>query len=254
MQPEFLELLCSPGDLRPLRLDHNVLITDDGRHFSIRDGIACFAEKELTRANKFWQMFYDRAAFAYDATVDLGNQLGFGSERRIRQEILAAMSLAPGDMVVEIGCGTAANRAAFAPEVAYVGVDISLNMLRHAQMKCASRNWLAYFVQARAEALPIRSANSDLTIAMGVLQHVSSPVLALEEITRLAKSGASILLIDERRSLSSLVRKLDPSLGPCAAKDALARLSEWCEKNLGLHTDDDQFFAEYFVLVLHSTR
>ncbi len=250
MDPELLELLCSPGNLQPLRVNNDHLLTEDGRIFPIRNGIPCFAMEGLPPRERFWRGLYDRTAFAYDATLHLADRLGFGNEERIRREVLARIKVEPGSLVVDVGCGTGASRAAFEPSVNYLGVDISLNMLRRARSKCIKQGWPAHFVQAGIEALPLRGAKADLILAMGVLQHLRNPGLALQEMARVAAGKARLLLIDEQRSLRPLLRKLQQTAHPRAPKQQMASLAEWCEAKLNLKWSDQQMFGEYYLLDL----
>lgn len=251
MQPEFLELLCSPGDLRPLQLKNDHLLAQDGRIFPIQNDIPSFADGISTRPG-FWQAFYDRTAFAYDATLHLADRLGFGSEELIRRELLTKIKVEPGALVLDIGCGTGASRAAFEPHVNYLGVDISLNMLRIARSKCIKHAWPAYFVQARIESLPLRSAKANVILAMGVLQHARNPNLALSEIARVAAHRSRVLLIDEQRSLLPLLSKLHQPIHSSIQKSEISQLAEWCKTKLNLKWSDQQLFGEYYFLELSS--
>lgn len=235
----FLNLLCSPRAHRPLQLADGGLMDDQGGRYPIREGIA-----QLLPAAKpgGWQRFYDAAAPAYDASVQLGDRLGLGSELRIRAEVLAKLGLPDRPVIVEVGCGTGANRAAFGAEARYVGLDLSFGMLRRAQRKTQALGLRSHWAQAEATALPIRDAQADLGFAMGVLQHVGQPAAALEELARITRPGASMLLIDERRSLKKLARRLS------LTNSGLQDLSNWLETQTNLHVIEAGFFSEYFVL------
>lgn len=252
MDPQFLESLCSPGDLRPLRVNNGHLETKDGRIFPIRNGIPAFAGQALSARSRFWQTFYDFSAFAYDPTLGLADRLGIGSEQRIRANVLARINLAPGSLIVDVGCGTGASRAAFAPKDNYLGIDISFNMLRRAQAKCAKQGWRTNFIQAHAGALPLRSKKADLILAMGVLQHLPYPALALQEIARVAANNARILLIDEQRFLRSLLRRLGQPIQSSKSSQTITQLGEWCQAKLNLRWSDQRTLGEYFILDLNN--
>jgi SAM-dependent methyltransferase len=85
------------------------------------------------------QSFYGRWARLYDL---LATAPGVTAWRR---RAVAALDLAPGDTVVEMGCGTGANlpylREAVGSEGAVVGVDLSPGVLARARDRIADRGW-----------------------------------------------------------------------------------------------------------------
>jgi ubiquinone/menaquinone biosynthesis C-methylase UbiE len=252
MQAELLDLLCAPRTLVPLRLEGDVLVEEGGSHrYPLRQGIPCLISEHLQIQSRLWQTFYDRAAFAYDATLRLAHWLQLGNEERIRTEFLSHLQVSPGSLIVDIGCGSGSNRAAFPIDATYLGVDLSFNMLRRAQAKCASHAWPAHFVQGDAEALPVRNQRADMILAMGVLQHLGHPGQALREITRVAKQKARVVLIDEKRSLYTLQRKLGWTAENGNAARQLAKFATWCNSQLNLETAEQEFFGEYFIMNLY---
>ncbi len=253
VQAELLDLLCAPESLMPLRLDGDVLVEEGGRHrYPVRQGIPCLINHPLQMHTRLWQTFYDRAAFAYDATLRLAHRLRLGSEEHIRSEFLGGLDISPRSLILDIGCGSGSNRAAFPTDAVYLGIDLSFNMLRRAQAKCASQAWSAHFVQGEAETLPLRSQRADLILAMGVLQHLSHPSLALLEMTRVARQKARILLIDEKRSLNALQRRMGWTGQNSDATQKLAAFADWCNANMNLEPVDQHFFGEYFIVDLYN--
>ena len=159
--------------------------------------------------HRFWRWFYDRAAFAYDAILHAADRLHLGSEGRIHRQILGGLASPARSVVLDLGCGTAASRPYLPTDIHYIGLDISPGMLRRARAKRAEQRWHAHFVQADAQALPFAAKGVDLILAMGVLQHVSTPDSAIGEMLRVAKIGARLLLIDERRAQARILRALN---------------------------------------------
>jgi ubiquinone/menaquinone biosynthesis C-methylase UbiE len=158
--------------------------------------------------HRFWRVFYDRLAFAYDAVLNTGAWLRVGSEQRVREEVIASLQFAEGGRVLEIGCGTAANRQYMRGHSSYVGLDISRGMLVRAKRKCAELGLGADFVQADAAALPLASNVAAFVLAMGVLQHTVDPGSAIREMQRVGKAKGRMLIIDERRSQARLLNAL----------------------------------------------
>lgn len=161
--------------------------------------------------HRLWRAFYDHVAFAYDATLQFADRLHLGNEGRIRRQVIAPLRFPSSARLLEIGCGTAANRLHLPAEFIYIGLDSSLNMLRRARARCARRNLRAHFVQGDAQAIPFQQASMDQVLAMGVLQHVVKPASSLTEMRRVAKPGAKLLIIDERRAASRIFPHLSMS-------------------------------------------
>lgn len=161
----------------------------------------------MSAPHQFWRVFYDRVAFAYDAVLRAGAWLHLGSEEHIRREVIGNLGLPAKARALEIGCGTASNRAHLPANVYFVGLDISRGMLTRARTKCAKLRLAADFVQADATSLPFSAGWADLALAMGVLQHVANPSEAISGMERVVHTGGRMLIIDERRSQERILQK-----------------------------------------------
>ena len=90
-----------------------------------------------------------------------------------------------GARLLDAGCGTGGNLAAFGPGR---GVDPA----PEAVAACRARG--LDVVQARLEALPFDDGAFDLVLATDVLEHVDDDVAALRELRRVAAPGAVLLV------------------------------------------------------------
>jgi ubiquinone/menaquinone biosynthesis C-methylase UbiE len=101
----------------------------------------------------------------------------------------------------------------------YLGLDISLGMLRRAQRRLAREQLSGHLVHADALSLPLMDEGFDFILCMGVLQHLAAPRKALNEMARVARSGARVLVLDEVSSARRLLKRLAiaPSENPPAA-------------------------------------
>jgi SAM-dependent methyltransferase len=102
-----------------------------------------------------WARVYDWFA---RATASVGG---------VRADCVAALDLAPGDTVVEFGCGPGVNlpvlREAVGPEGRVVGVDITPEMLGRARALVARRGWEnVHLVRGDATTPPVRRADGVL--------------------------------------------------------------------------------------------
>ncbi|WP_299069599.1 methyltransferase domain-containing protein, partial [Accumulibacter sp.] len=83
---------------------------------------------------------YRRRAKRYDLSIQLYRLFGFEMDR-YRQDAISALGLAPGDQVVELGCGTGLNfeyvQRIIGPEGKIVAVDLTDAMLDVARCRVA---------------------------------------------------------------------------------------------------------------------
>jgi len=149
---------------------------------------------------RFVQAMFDRIAPRYDA---MNRLLTLGLDQRWRRIALAAIAVGPGDVVVDLACGTgdlcelAAQRGA-----RVVGVDFAREMLRRA----GARRVGAALVQGDAMALPFANASaSAVTCGFALRNFVSlEPVIA--ECARILRPGGRVALLEVDRPTARLVR------------------------------------------------
>ena len=95
-----------------------------------------------------------------------------------------------GACVVDFGAGTGATTAAItAAGAEVVGVDLTLDMLR------ADRAHRPPAVNADATRLPFRARSFDAAMGAFVLSHISTPIDALAEATRVVRPGGAVLTV-----------------------------------------------------------
>ena len=156
------------------------------------------------------------AAARYDLLVWL---LTLGRERIFRDKILDLARLEPGDVVLDVGCGTGslAIRAKrwVGPAGAVFGIDPSPEMLARAGKKARKAGIEISLSQAPAQALPFPDGQFDAVLTTLVLHHL--PRRAREqcsrEMARVLKPGGRLLAVDfatpakeQRRLLGHLHR------------------------------------------------
>ncbi|MDI9883736.1 class I SAM-dependent methyltransferase [Streptomyces sp. HNM0645] len=109
---------------------------------------------------------------------------------------VAALDLAPGDAVLDAGCGTGRAlpvlREAVGPAGTVVGADLTLEMLKAAVG--AGRDRDAALLQADAARLPLRTASIDAVFASGLVAHLPNPAGDLCELARVVRQGGRLAL------------------------------------------------------------
>jgi ubiquinone/menaquinone biosynthesis C-methylase UbiE len=111
-------------------------------------------------------------------------------ERMRVNAILAFIKSSSHHRVLEVGCG-AGNVLERVNSNHRVGIDLSTFLLDKARTRLRTN---ASLVQANAEKIPLASAKFDRLICTEVLEHVQSPSSVLEEMARVAKDDAVIVI------------------------------------------------------------
>lgn len=125
------------------------------------------------------QGFYGRWARLYDVLARFTPGIG-----RLRREAVAALDLDPGDVVVDLGCGTGANlpylRDAVGPSGVVVGVDLTRGMLDRARALVEAEGWAnVHVVQGDAPTIPVRG-RIDGVLASFVVGMLEDPARAVD--------------------------------------------------------------------------
>lgn len=112
-----------------------------------------------------------------------------------------ALTLQPGDNVLEIGCGPGISLRKVACKVGrgglVGGVDVSTLAIKMARHKL---HWMiargrARVLQASAESLPFEAATFDKAYAVNSFQFWPQPQLALRDIARVLRPGGRLVIV-----------------------------------------------------------
>lgn len=121
---------------------------------------------------------YDRLAREYDE-----RWAGYiGSSVR---HTLDRLHVAPGEIILDVGCGTGALQKQLGDAV--VGVDLSTGMLAHASGTRAASDVMR---------LPFRAQTFDVVASTSSLHYWTEPIQALREIRRVIKPQGRLVLTD----------------------------------------------------------
>ena len=201
MKPEITEIIQTPGReaLEYTRKgEFEYLQTQAGTNYPVDRNIVFFLNQiSLTGNNEKYQKMYDRFAQYYDFATRLYALLNGGNERERVMQYLKFLNIKNNDKVIEISIGTGRNIKYLNPNAEYYGVDISIGMLRKCQRKMERLKRNIILLQAEAENLPIKDASFDVVFSAGGFNFFNDPGKAVNEMLRIAKSGAQLLIYDE---------------------------------------------------------
>jgi ubiquinone/menaquinone biosynthesis C-methylase UbiE len=151
--------------------------------------------------------FYTRWAGVYDLFASAAPGIG-----AVRRRAVDALGLAPGDTVVEMGCGTGANfphlRDAVGPEGSVIGVDLAGGALDRARSRIDRGGWENVgLVCGDATRPALRRA--DALLATFVVGMFDDPGGVVDRWCDLLGPGGRITLLNARRSTHSAAAPLN---------------------------------------------
>ncbi|MBI2872066.1 MAG: methyltransferase domain-containing protein [Chloroflexi bacterium] len=155
----------------------------------------------------------------------------FGRDRAIREKLIELASPAPGDKVLDVGCGTGTLAIAIKPQVGtgeVHGIDASPEMIQVAKEKSAKDGSDIDFRVALIEAIPFPDASFDLVTSSLMLHHLPDNLKAkgFLEIRRVLKPGGRFMVMDfAAHSHSRLGHHLPSILGHSRGESMVDKLT-----------------------------
>ena len=114
--------------------------------------------------------------------------------RAYKARTVELLRVGPGDVLLDVGCGTGHDTRALGAVAGSggvaIGIDASAVMLKAAETRGGA------YLQADARSLPFPDAAFDGTRIDRVLQHVAGPQQAVEELVRVTRPGGRVVAID----------------------------------------------------------
>jgi demethylmenaquinone methyltransferase/2-methoxy-6-polyprenyl-1,4-benzoquinol methylase len=169
---------------------------------------------------------YRKRAMRYDLAVWTYGLIGM-RERQYRRDAVSALSLSPGDSVLDLGCGTGLNfellQRAVKPQGSIIGVDVTDAMLDVARRRVAAAGWRNIeLVEADVKdyAFPSGLAGVLSTFAMSLVP----------EFDEVIRRGAGALRAGGRMALFDIK---NPESWP----DWMVRLTAWINQPFGVSVE-----------------
>ena len=126
----------------------------------------------------------------------------------------ALLTLTPTGSVCDVACGPGHLALSFVGRVSrIVGVDAAPNMLQHFERLAKKRNVKVETVRAYADSIPLPSNSFDAVVSRLAPHHFPDVTKTVHEMTRLAKPGGYVAVIDlegaENSALDDLNQKIE---------------------------------------------
>jgi SAM-dependent methyltransferase len=132
--------------------------------------------------------FFGARAAGWDAT--------FGDDLPAYAKAVETAEPTPGDLAIDVGCGTGralpALAAAVGPAGRVLGFDVTPAMLGAA--RAAGRHGCAGLVLADARRLPLPDAVAGVVFAAGLVHHLPNPAAGLMELARVTRPGGRLVI------------------------------------------------------------
>ena len=161
------------------------------------------------RASKVNELFA-RIARRYDFLNDLQS---FGLHRIWKRRVAELAKVAPGQQAIDLCCGTGDIAFAIAQRGAEtVGLDFSAQMLEVAaerqQKKTQTAGGKLKFQQGDAQDLPFADRSFDIVTVGYGLRNLTSWERGLDEMFRVAKPGARLIVLDFGKPANAVWRAI----------------------------------------------
>jgi ubiquinone/menaquinone biosynthesis C-methylase UbiE len=161
-------------------------------------------------SGKFQKNFYDKLAeergkegriFSCSAEERYNSRLVVNDEKAVKLfKNLFSRSLGEGKSgtVLDLCTGSGIHLPVLSQcAQTVVGADISIGLLKRAQeIRKELELDNTFLFQVRAEAIPLRDSACDAIIMIDALHHVENQQMVMEELRRVGKDGAPLLLIE----------------------------------------------------------
>ncbi|MDQ6747089.1 MAG: class I SAM-dependent methyltransferase [Candidatus Dormibacteraeota bacterium] len=191
-------VLACPGCQRPLREDDRGLACSRGHHFEALDGVFDLWPPAVPAPGLDW--FATPYGLIYDSAIKerglarLAGRLGWGTQiDRMFRMMDEGVKTNPGEVVLDVPVGGAPPLRAAPGRLkgTYIGVDLSLEMLRRAEAERRAEG-LRNVVLARGDIthLPLSDASVDRALCFNGLHVIPDKAAALAELHRVLKPGA----------------------------------------------------------------
>lgn len=154
---------------------------------------------------------YQRLSSMYDRMEGI-------AEQRYAPWRMQLWSQVKGLAILEVGVGTGKNMPYYPARKNITAIDLTPEMLEHAQKRAAALGLKVGLQLGDVQALSFPDASFDAAVATFVFCSVPNPVLGLCELARVVKPGGQVLLLEHMRSTDRTIGLLMDLLNPLVVR------------------------------------
>lgn len=196
------QLKCVPETIAGSEIISGRLINNLGTEYPIEAGIPDLTfPRQLEGEQKETLSYYENVADVYDDVAHLSFRIQNVDETKARQDFVRLLNLQPGFRVLELACGTGRDSGFIAERLNDTGQlylqDISRAMLIQSKKKLSGVSVPVEFVIGNACFLPFPDNYFDAVFSFGGLGVFGDIAKSLNEIVRVSKTGAKVVVGDE---------------------------------------------------------
>lgn len=185
-------------------------------YYPVINGIPHFIQPQaLTGQNRLIAKMYDLFSWVYRPFSKFSFAYIGMSEEEGRREVTDRLE-PKGGRVLEVSIGPGNNLPYLVgrPDVGEIyGLDISLGQLKRCREYVAHRGWDVQLQLGNAEQLPYQDNTFEAVFHVGGINFFTDKQRAIEEMIRVAKPGARILIADEYEKGAQWYEKISPAFG-----------------------------------------
>jgi ubiquinone/menaquinone biosynthesis C-methylase UbiE len=195
-------LNCVATDVTGDEIVTGRLVSASGQEFDIQDGIPDLTfPKSLQGEQKEAFDYYEGVADIYDEVANLSFRIQYVEETKARRAFVRLLNLHRAARVLELACGTGRDSEIIAGELDATGQfylqDLSRSMLLRCREKLTGAAVPVEFSVGNACYLPFPANYFDAVFSFGGLGVFGDIGQSLNEIVRVAKVGAKVVVGDE---------------------------------------------------------
>lgn len=191
MENQVLQFLRTPGELDTLNLleegngrkvERRLIGTRSRKEFPVYEGIPVLLNNSKLKAN--------HGCFRFRR----------GGEPEIRTELLGELEIKETDKVLQVSMGTGEDLGHLLKQGQYFIVDISMVKRKMCNKRNKNDSSNAVVVMGDAGNLPFAGDVFDSVFSWCTFRFINDKSKAVQEMVRVAKPGAKILIIDQRKA------------------------------------------------------
>jgi len=170
------------------------------KDYPVHQGIPYFIQPaDLTGLNRRFARLYDWFSWVYRPFSKVAFAVIGMTEAKGRGEVLDRLEL-HGGRILEVSIGPGVNLPYLIerPDIKRVyGLDISLGQIKNCQTYVRRKGWDVELFLGNAEELPFQNDSFEAVFHIGGINFFNDKKKAIQEMIRVAKPGARILIADE---------------------------------------------------------